>query len=139
MVSKPRLISVDDELEMARLVANLAELAGFEVQVAGGVWDFMRIADVFPPDVVVTDICMPDTDGIELVQKLADQSSAAGIILVSGFEGRYLTVTEMIARERNLQFLGKLQKPFRVTELQLLLQKALDWCRDNGRPPARTG
>lgn len=136
MVSKPRLISVDDELEMAKLVANVAELAGFEVRIAGSVQDFFRIADDFPPDIIVTDICMPDADGIELVQKLAEQSCTAGILLISGYHGRYLPITEMIARERHLQFLGKLKKPFRVAELQLLMQQAFDWCRESGRSPA---
>ncbi len=61
-----RLVVVDDEPEFAEYVRKVAAGLGFEVQVTTGAAAFKKAYDAFDPGVIVLDVVMPETDGIEV-------------------------------------------------------------------------
>ena len=84
-MSKARLFVVDDAPEMAEQYAVILEEAGYEVRTARDADSAWRGIMQDPPDVVMIDVRMPVTDGIELTRRLRNHevTRAVPIILVT--------------------------------------------------------
>ena len=121
----PTLVVVDDEIEMAGFVAEVAEVVGFQVSLVTSVQQLRKTLETARPDVIVIDIFMPDTDGFELIGELAEQGCASGIILISGYGNTLLNGAGKIAAARGLNLLSVISKPFRLSELESALQYAI--------------
>ena len=128
-VKIPYLIAVDDNPEMAALVADAAEIVGFESQWVASARDLLRLIKQRSPAVIVTDICMPDIDGIELLKALSELHCQAGIVLMSGYDGKFIPLAEGLMQPYGLHDLGRLDKPFRMEEVQGVLAEAMAWVR----------
>lgn len=66
-----RVLVVDDDNSILRLIEKLLTLRGFEVVVARNgqeAWSWLDAHD--PPDAIVTDLLMPEMDGVDFVKKL---------------------------------------------------------------------
>ena len=74
-----RLLVVDDEPDFADFVKRTAEGLDYEVSALSDPNLFKHAYAEFNPDVIVLDMVMPDIEGIELVQWLAEQSCTATI------------------------------------------------------------
>ena len=64
---------------------------------------------------------MPDMDGIEVMRLLSELRCKAGIVLISGISKRVLETAEKLAQTLNLDVVGRLAKPFELSELEALL------------------
>ena len=99
--AKPSLLVIDDEPELAELIAEFARRAGYDVTCTSNPDDFDALYhDGF--DVVVLDLWMPRRDGIELLRQLAARRSRARVILVSGFDERVLEAARRLATSYGL-------------------------------------
>jgi len=76
-----------------------------------------------PPSVLLLDLNMPAMDGVEFLRHLSKQSYTGSIILISAEDSRLLCSAENIARDRNLNILGSLEKPLTIEPLSKLLQQ----------------
>lgn len=128
MNEKPLLMVIDDEAAITELVGDAAKLVGFEVKTTTKVTEFLQLHEELKPAVVVSDLCIPEMDGIELLQALSDRGSRAGIILMSGYAGRYIPLAESMVDGLNLHHLGSIDKPFRLSTLKELLEASMQWC-----------
>ena len=82
----PRVLIVDDNPSNTFAFSSLLEDEGFEVQLASnGLEALTRIGEQ-RPDLVLTDLRMPEMDGNELCQRLADDASTSElpVIVVTG-------------------------------------------------------
>ena len=66
------LLIMDDEPEFGAFASKVAEPLGFDVTVIQRSRDFKSTYESLRPDVIVLDIVMPEMDGIELIQWLAE-------------------------------------------------------------------
>lgn len=118
------LIVVDDDVEVAALIAHIGEQAGFRVKSINDstqVLDTLRIHD---PDAIVLDLQMPALDGVQVLRVLADKKARAGIVLVSGMDERTRASAETFGKEKGLRVLGTMQKPFDPEDLLQTLRTA---------------
>ncbi len=123
-MGSPRLIVVDDEEDLAGFVSEVAEREGFQTELFHRADSFKNAyANRHPTDVIVLDLMLPDIDGVELIRHLSEIGCNAQLILVSGFDEGVLHSAEKIAIERGLNYVGKLNKPFRRQELSSLLSR----------------
>lgn len=115
-----RLLVVDDEPELAELIAEFGRRAGYDATCTSDPDDFDRLYrdDL---DVIVLDLWMPRRDGIELLRHLAERHSRARVILVSGFDERVLASARGLAASYGLNVIGALTKPVRLAMLTQLL------------------
>jgi len=115
--SRPLAIIVDDEAGIRRFVRLAAEEAGFDVMEAeSGSHLLAKLADC-APSLIVLDLQMSSTDGVETLRELAERKVAAKIVLFSGTDIRTLESTRDIAQRRGIEISAVLQKPIRRGEL----------------------
>jgi CheY-like chemotaxis protein len=118
-----KILIIDDE-ELVRLtVRQTLELAGHTVMEASNGVDGMDMYTRHQPDVVITDIIMPEKEGIETIKELRRARADLPIIAVSG-GGRTgnMNFLEMAAR---LGATRAIHKPFDVDELPALVDEVL--------------
>ncbi len=67
-----KVLVVDDEEPLARMVAEYLRRDAFDVAVVGDGMQAVRVARDLSPDVVVLDLGLPGLDGVEVCRQLAD-------------------------------------------------------------------
>jgi EAL domain-containing protein (putative c-di-GMP-specific phosphodiesterase class I) len=117
------MLVIDDEAEIGEFVSEVAQTCGY---FCDSVTNFDDFKALLGPDVsiIVVDLVMPGVDGIELLRYLGEQGCQSGIVLMSGFDKRVLSVSEQLARELGLNVLGHFQKPIRFVDLERFLQRS---------------
>ena len=118
MVSAPRLLLIDDEPALADYVATTARLCGYEAAIAANESSFRALFDSHAPGVVVLDLGMPGTDGVEYLRYLADKGFGGPVLIVSGFDRRVLESAIRLGSALGLRMAGPLEKPVRLQELE---------------------
>ena len=116
---RPRILVVDDDPQALRFVRGALADAGYDALVTGDHHDLPALIDAERPHLVLLDLMLPDTDGIELMQRvsqLADQP----VIFISAY-GR----DETIARALSSGAADYIVKPFSPTELVARIGAAL--------------
>jgi len=121
-MAAPKLVVLDDEIDLAGFVCDVAETAGFFAQSFNRANDFKN-GFKGDADVIVLDLLLPDIDGIEIIRFLAETKCKSRLILVSGFDEGVLHSAEKLVLEQGLPFIGSLNKPFRKNDLSTLLEK----------------
>jgi DNA-binding response OmpR family regulator len=123
-----RLLVLDDEADFAKFVSRVATTLGYEVEITTNGLDFQAAVVRREPGVIMLDIVMPDIDGIELIQWLAERGSRARIVLMTGFNPLFAEMAEKIGTSRMLSSITTLLKPFSIAELTAVLrnQEKLD-------------
>lgn len=123
------LLVLDDTVDIANLVGELGQQAGFDVAVTTDIDDFNDELARCPPSIIVLDLQMPKADGIEVLRQLSTDGATAGILLVTGMDRRTVDSAERFGREAGLNMLGNLQKPFAPEALIAKLNSARDATR----------
>ena len=82
----PRILVIDDEPSIVRLVAAYLEPEGYEVHTATDGPSGLKAARAFKPDVVILDIMLPGMDGLELLAHLRRESQVYVILLTAKTE-----------------------------------------------------
>ena len=81
MPERPRILVVDDEPQIVRVLRTSLAMHGYEVQVANDGKAGLEAFDVVKPDLVITDLAMPRMNGIELCENIRDRSQVPIIVL----------------------------------------------------------
>jgi len=110
-----RVLVVDDNPDMRSFLKIVLERAGFEAQVAMDGQRALELQREHPADVLITDIFMPERDGIELIQQFKSRFRQVKIIAMSGggqvARHDYLPVAEKLGAD------AVLYKPFAAETL----------------------
>jgi CheY-like chemotaxis protein len=85
---KPRLLVVEDEAALAKVLQMRLQLEGFEVDVAGDGAEAMEAIRARPPDLVVCDLMMPVMNGTEVTRavKTDPQLKAIPILILTALK-----------------------------------------------------
>jgi len=112
------ILFVDDDNVISTLSKRVLAKAGHTVFLATTGREALAILKSVAPDLVITDLVMPDMDGLELIRTLLLSSPALKIIAISGeFQGEFLRVAEAFGAKASLQ------KPFDPLELLRLVNE----------------
>ena len=116
-----RLLVVDDEPGFVRLVERVAADLDYQVTTSTRGSQFRALHDEIQPDVVILDIVMPEVDGIELVQWLAERGTKAEVILVTGYNPSYAEAAKILADVKGLVSVQTYTKPVSIKDLRAAL------------------
>ena len=119
--SAARVLVVDDEIEMAEMVADGLADRGFDTEVASSSADALAALRSGSFDALVTDLRMPQIDGLALLEAARRISPELPVIVMTA----YGAIDSAIASIRQGAS-HYLTKPFKVDELALFLAKAVD-------------
>jgi two-component system KDP operon response regulator KdpE len=115
----PRVLVVDDELQILRALRVVLRDAGFEVIAAQSATEALDRAAVRPPQAAIVDLVLPDGDGIEVTRSLREWSEMPILVLSAvGEEDQKVRALQAGADDY-------VTKPFGARELVARLQAAL--------------
>jgi len=120
----PRILVVDDEERMASVVAMALGRAGYDCEICHNGDAALKMLTERGADVVVTDLKMPDMDGLELLRRIRAHQPRIPVILLTA----YGTVSTAVAAMRDGAF-DYITKPFDNDELRALVGRALELTR----------
>jgi CheY-like chemotaxis protein len=84
-VPTPQILLVDDNRDGLLVRRSLLEELGYQVRVANGGEEGLKLFEALNPAVVITDFRMPSMDGIELIRRIRALNANARIVLLSAF------------------------------------------------------
>ncbi len=114
-----RILVVEDEEKLRRVIELQLRSAGFEVDQAGTAEEAMRLAE--RADAVLTDLRLPGKDGLALLADLRRQNSHTPVIVMTAFGSVETAVLAMKSGASDF-----LLKPFSLDHLTAVLVKALE-------------
>lgn len=118
------VLVIDDDVNFAEIVALFLAGEGHEPIVAHNGRAGLRLIYSQHPDIVLTDILMPDTDGIEVILANRKAPAPAKLIAMSGALGN--GDHDYLKFARDLGADAVLQKPFELAELGEAIALCLD-------------
>ena len=116
-----RILVVDDESAAREGLKKLLEQDGYRVETAESGRHALEVADELSPDVVITDLKMPEMDGLQLLEALTDKDPDIPVIMVTAFGDVASAVAAMRAGAANF-----LTKPVDFDALIVTLERALE-------------
>ena len=120
-----RMLIVDDEPEICDFLRDIASGLGYDVVTANDAEGFKRAFAEAAPDVILLDLTLPGTDGIELLKYMAEMGTRARILIVSGYDESIRRMAHTIGQAKGLDMAGVLAKPLHVAELRGLLSQLM--------------
>ena len=118
------VLIIDDEPDIGELIANVARGIGIEAKATSKLADFFAAYDEMSPTLIVTDLAMPECDGIEILHQLDHRHCKAKIIVISGFDEKVLKTAQGIGSDLKLKMIGAIQKPIMIDALEEMISSA---------------
>jgi len=122
MEKKTKLLLVEDEVELIKIVETYFRDEGYEVRIAMNAEEALVLLEDFFPDVVVSDVRMGRMDGFQFLETLRKSPGKAQIPLI------FLTILDdraSVERAKALGAAGYLTKPFDVEDLHDKIREVL--------------
>ncbi len=114
-MQKTKILVVDDNIDLLKLLDNFLTSKGYEIFSCDNGKEAKNNFLEFAPDIVITDIVMPESDGIELLMDLRKINPHINVIAISGgnrgYAGEYLHMAEKLGAN------SVLSKPFELSRL----------------------
>lgn len=119
-----RIMVVDDDASIRRTLQILLSKAGYEVMQARDGLEAVRLWRDRGGDLVITDLHMPEKDGIETIIELLSHTPGIRIIAMSG--GGQTKRLDLLGNMALLGTVLTIEKPFTLTEMMTMVGRALN-------------
>ncbi len=116
-----RILLAEDDESMRRFLVKALERAGYEVVSFGNGSEAYQRLKKEPFTLLLTDIVMPEMDGIELARRAAELDPELKIMFITGFAAVALNSEDKTAKEAKV-----LSKPFHLKDLVLEVERLLN-------------
>src|SRR5690348_1825193 len=116
---KQRILVVEDEEKLRRVIELQLTSAGFDVDKAGSAEEALKMAE--RADLILTDLKLPGMDGLELLASIRRQNMQSPVIVMTAFGTIEVAVEAMKAGAADF-----LLKPFSLDHLMAVVHKALE-------------
>lgn len=109
------ILVVDDEPMIREGLKVALELEGHKATTASDGNEALRMISEKKPDLIITDIIMPESDGIEVICSVKENNPEIKILAISG--GGRISAKDHLKIAKQLGATGVLTKPFSTTDL----------------------
>jgi len=118
------ILVIEDDEFFSEMLVELLQQDGHKVSLAADGTKALQLLTLQRPDLIITDILMPNMDGIEFIMELAKQGTQIPVIAMSG--GRRSISPEFSLESAKLMGVkATLVKPFTQTDLRQIVQSSL--------------
>jgi len=124
MLGKPPILIVDDEEDSRTALQTVLATWGYPADVASEGREALQRATSLRPSLVITDLVMPDMDGLALLDELQQELPRVPVVIITG----RASVDTAVAAMRKGAY-DYLTKPVDLDRVRLLIEKALDRAR----------
>jgi CheY-like chemotaxis protein len=121
----PRILLVDDDDGLRRILAGKLQEEGCEVREASNGQDALNLYDCHGADIVILDILMPAKDGLEVIMELRRRRQTPCLVAMSG--GGLISADECLSWAKAFRVDFVLKKPFSIDDLLKVLGQILGW------------
>ena len=117
----PHILVTEDDQEIGQIVRDILARAEHTVDVVEDAEQGLATFEQNRPDLVITDLILPEKDGVETIRDLKDRDPEARIIAMTGLRGSFnrLPAAEFVGASRTLM------KPFTQEDLLSVVDDAL--------------
>jgi CheY-like chemotaxis protein len=123
-VRKIRILIVEDEFGLQEIFKEIFFMEGYDVRAAVDGIQGMEEYKKFVPDLIFTDVVMPNMSGLELVSRIREIDPSIKVIYVSGFFG-IKRLKQELDKEIATYGYPTLAKPFKTSEMLELVKQYL--------------
>jgi DNA-binding NtrC family response regulator len=116
-----RILIVDDEPKLGRVLVEMLEGAGHEVTRAGGGREALVQIGAQAPDIVLTDLRMPEVDGMAVLRETKQRSPGTDVVIMTAHATAQNAVDAM--KQGAVDYLIK---PFAMDELRMRIGRIVD-------------
>src|ERR1700749_2894690 len=120
----PGILLIEDDDQLRTLLKRLLTSSGYEVWEARDGQGVVRMYEEHQPDLVITDIVMPEKEGLEVIMELRRRDRKVKIITISGGGQINGEAYLMVARKLGVQH--TLAKPFNNADFLEAVRRALE-------------
>ena len=119
-----RVLVIDDDVQVRTILRKTLEGKGYEVEEATDGEEGMKLLSAGPADIVITDIFMPNKEGIQTIREVRKKFPQVKLLAISGGGSRaYLKILPIA---QTLGAHGTLAKPFKLQDLREAVNAILD-------------
>ena len=118
-----KILVIDDDALVRTTLARVLRDAGYEIATAEDGMRGMALFRSEQPDLVITDIIMPEQEGIQTITEMRKARPDAKIIAISG-SGRF-SDADFLKMARSLGAMDTVSKPFDADELLTIVENCL--------------
>ena len=118
-----RILIIDDDADLATSLRDLITIEGYQVTIARDGKVGLDLQGKTPFDLVITDIVMPENDGLEVIISLRCNYPQTKVIAMSG--GGYVNSRDYLLMAKELGASMALSKPFEFHLLQSEIRRLL--------------
>ncbi len=119
--AQKRILLVDDNPDMLMVLSDILKNAGYVVKKTRSAQGAMKIVEQKFPDLVLIDLRMPKTDGIQLMHSIKKKNPEILVIIYSGYPS-IGTAVEALKDGAD----DYISKPFKLNELRTRVSKVLN-------------
>lgn len=112
----PLILVIDDEAQIRKMLKKLLESSGYDVIIAADGKEGVRIFHEKPADLIITDIIMPEKEGLEIISDLRKENPEIKVIAMSG-GGKYVNSELCLRVAEGLGAKYVFPKPVKKNEL----------------------
>ena len=127
MADEMKILVVDDERVIIRSVEMVLKAEGYDIEGASSGKDAILKMEKTDYNLVLTDLNMPEMDGITLIRWLRQKKPDVGIVILTGYPSQ-----ETIKEALELGIIDYVPKPFTPAVLLDVTQRAAKWLRKEG-------
>lgn len=118
--TKPKLLVVDDQKGVRRLLLEAFLEDEVEVQLAGTGQEAIDLVRQFDPDLILMDMKMPGMNGLEALGEIRKFNNEVAVIMITAYGE-----LEKVAEAMKLGITEYITKPFDILELRVLVKKVI--------------
>jgi two-component system response regulator AtoC len=121
MKERTQILIIDDEAPSREALVLLLKNAGHDVRGAGSGAEAFQLLAAESCDIIITDLFLPDLDGIDILKQVKSASPAIEVILITGHASAETAVRAM--KEGAFDYITK---PLNFDELRIIIDKAVE-------------
>ncbi|MCK5149134.1 response regulator [bacterium] len=123
-----QILIIDDDADLRNIIRRMLETAGYSAVCAADGQAGMKLALEYKPDLLITDIIMPDENGIKVIRQFRRMFPGIKILAVSS--GGIMKSSKVLVKAKQSGAHKVLRKPFKRMELLMAAEDLISSCRE---------